>query len=378
MNKQKRIIVQDKNKSFRYPIIIGKNIINLENKYLINLVKNKKVFVIYDSVFNEHTKINEIIQNFKRNFLHIFDMVFYYDVKATDKHKNIKNLSQILNFALSKGINRDSIIISIGGGVIGDIVGFASSILLRGVKYINIPTTLLAQVDSSVGGKTGINSIYGKNLIGTFYQPSCVFIDIEFLKTLPKRQLLAGFAEVIKYAFVFDKKFFNYIKKNKQYILELKSPFIEDLIYKCCLIKSKIVSLDDKEENIRAILNFGHTFGHAFESLLNYDDRLLHGEAVAVGMSTAFKLSVALNICSSEEALKGIELISSFTLPTSIREIKQNNFTSTKLINKFYKDKKVTDGKLTFILCKKIGDPIIKNNIEEKFLRIFLDETLNE
>ena len=213
MNKQKRIIVQDKNKSFRYPIIIGKNIINLENKYLINLVKNKKVFVIYDSVFNEHTKINEIIQNFKRNFLHIFDMVFYYDVKATDKHKNIKNLSQILNFALSKGINRDSIIISIGGGVIGDIVGFASSILLRGVKYINIATTLLAQVDSSVGGKTGINSIYGKNLIGTFYQPSCVFIDIEFLKTLPKRQLLAGFAEVIKYAFVFDKKFFNYIKK---------------------------------------------------------------------------------------------------------------------------------------------------------------------
>ena len=378
MSKQKKIIVQNKDKSFKYPIIIGKNIFNLRNEYFINLIKNRKVFVIHDSIFgSNNSKTNRFIQNFKKNYSAYFNKSFYYNVKATDKHKNIKSLSKVLNFALSKEINRDSIIISIGGGVTGDIVGFASSILLRGIKYINIPTTLLAQVDSSVGGKTGINTVYGKNLIGTFYQPKGVFIDIEFLKTLSKRQLAAGFAEVIKYAFIFDKNFFNYIKKNIKDILALKSPSIENLIYKSCSIKSKIVSLDEKEENIRAILNFGHTFGHAFESLLNYDGSLLHGEAIAIGMSTAFKLSVALNICSSEEALNGIELISKFNLPTSIKDIKRNNFTTAKLINKFYKDKKVKDGKLTFILCKKIGEPVIKNNVK-KFLRKFLNETLNE
>lgn len=379
MNRLKRIIIEDKNKSFKYPIIIGKNIFNLKNKNFLKTINNKKVFVIYDEVFKKsNPETKKIFQKFKNEYFSFFYRSFYLPIKATDENKNYKNLTKITNFALSKGINRDSIIISIGGGVVGDIVGFASSILLRGVKCIHIPTTLLAQVDSSVGGKTGINTIHGKNLIGTFYQPNSVFIDTIFLSTLPLRQQNAGFAEIIKYAFIFDKSFFNYINRNTDNILSFKSPFIENIIYRSCLIKAKIVSLDEKEENLRAILNFGHTFAHAFESLLNYDGRLIHGEAVAIGMSTAFKLSVAMNICNDDEAKKAIELLTKFNLPTSIRHIKQNNFTSKKLINKFYNDKKVKNGNLTFILCTEIGKSIICDNIDEKFLRKFLYETLHE
>ena len=280
---------------------------------------------------------------------------------------------------MSHKINRDSIIISIGGGVTGDLVGFASSIVLRGVKCIHIPTTLLSQVDSSVGGKTGINTKHGKNLVGTFYQPEGVLIDINFLKTLPERELLAGFAEVIKYSFIYDKKFFSYLEKNIENIKKLKSPYIENIIFRSCQIKAKIVSTDEKEQGIRAILNFGHTFAHAFENLINYDSKkLIHGEAVAIGMACAFKLSIFMNLCLKKDAERCIGLISKFNLPTKLKEIEGVKLSAKKLLDKFYLDKKVKNGKITLILCNGIGSALIKENINERTLKIFFNELINE
>ena len=379
MTLYKKIFITDKKKSFKYSILIGNDFINhLENFYL-KTFKNKKVYVFYDEFFELNKLDKKIIIKLEETIKKFTAEVFFFKVRSKDKYKNLNNLSSLLNFTLSKGINRDSLIIAMGGGVTGDLVGFASSILLRGVKCIHIPTTLLSQVDSSVGGKTGINTKQGKNLIGAFYQPNGVLIDINFLTSLPKRELYAGFAEVIKYSFIYDKRFFYYLENNIENIKKLKTPFIENVIFKSCQIKSKIVSLDEKEQNVRAILNFGHTFAHALENLLNYNStKLIHGEAVSIGMACAFKLGVYLKVFSKTKAEKCIQLISKFNLPTSIKEINGVNITARKLIDKFYLDKKVKDGKLTFILCNEIGNAVIKNDINVNVLQSFLKEIINE
>ncbi len=375
----KKILISDKNKSFKYPILIGKDFVKLLEDNFFGTLKGKKVYVIYDDFFNKF-KLNEnLIQKFKKISHILTSEIYFFKSKSKDKFKNFQKLSDLINFILSRRINRDSIIISIGGGVTGDLVGFASSIILRGVKYIHIPTTLLSQVDSSVGGKTGINTKHGKNLVGTFYQPEGVIIDINFLKTLPKRELAAGFAEVIKYSFIYDKKFFNYLKNNAENIKKLKSPYIENVIFKSCQIKARIVSIDEKEQGIRAILNFGHTFAHAFENLINYDSKkLIHGEAVAIGMVCAFKLGIFTKSCSKKEANECIELISKFNLPTNLKDIKGVKLTSKSLINKFYLDKKVKDGKIRFILCDGIGSASVKDDISERTLKKFFNEIINE
>ena len=375
----KTLSVTNHNKSFKYSILIGDDFIELLEKNFSKTLKEKKIYVMYDEFFYKLKLNKNLIDNFKKISTKLSSEFFFFKTKSKDKFKNFENLSNLLNYILSQKINRDSIIISIGGGVTGDLVGFASSIVLRGVKCIHIPTTLLSQVDSSVGGKTGINTKHGKNLVGAFHQPEGVLIDINFLKTLPERELFAGFAEVIKYSFIYDKKFFKYLENNTESIKKLKSPYIENIIFKSCQIKAKIVSTDEKEKGIRAILNFGHTFAHAFENLINYDNKkLIHGEAVAIGMVCAFKLSVYLNYCSKKEAERCIDLISKFNLPTKLKDIKSIRLKSKKLIDKFYLDKKVKNGKITFILSNGIGSALIKNDIKEKTLKIFLDELINE
>ena len=375
----KTLSVTNHNKSFKYSILIGDDFIELLEKNFSKTLKEKKIYVMYDEFFYKLKLNKNLIDNFKKISTKLSSEFFFFKTKSKDKFKNFENLSNLLNYILSQKINRDSIIISIGGGVTGDLVGFASSIVLRGVKCIHIPTTLLSQVDSSVGGKTGINTKHGKNLVGAFHQPEGVLIDINFLKTLPERELFAGFAEVIKYSFIYDKKFFKYLENNTESIKKLKSPYIENTIFKSCQIKAKIVSIDEKEQGIRAILNFGHTFAHAFENLINYDNKkLIHGEAVAIGMVCAFKLSVYLNLCSKKEAERCIGLISKFNLPTKLKDIKSVRLESKKLLDKFYLDKKVKNGKITFILSNGIGSALIKNDIKEKTLKIFLDELINE
>ena len=375
----KKLSINTENKSLKYSILIGDNFMeSLENNFFKTL-KGKKIYVIYDEFFYKIKSHKKLVENFENLSTKLLSKIFFFKIKSKDKFKNLERLSILLNFILSNRINRDSIIISIGGGVTGDLVGFASSIVLRGVKYIHIPTTLLSQVDSSVGGKTGINTVHGKNLVGTFYQPEGVLIDINFLKTLPKRELLAGFSEVIKYSFIHDKKFFNYLKNNFENIKKLESPYIENIIFKSCQIKAKIVSIDEKEQGIRAILNFGHTFAHAFENLINYDSKILiHGEAVAIGMACAFRLSVIMNLCSKKEAASCIELISRFNLPTKLKDIKGIKLSSKILLDKFYLDKKVKNGKITLILCNGIGSALIQKDINERTLKKFFDELINE
>ena len=208
--------------------------------------------------------------------------------------------------------------ISVGGGITGDVSGFASSIYKRGINFVNIPTTLLAQVDSSIGGKTGINTSFGKNLIGSFYQPKLVISDIDFLKTLPKREIVCGYAEIFKHSLIFEKKFFSFLDKNANKILNLKSPFIEKSIVKSCEIKKKIVELDEKEKSLRKILNFGHTFAHAYESTLNYSKRLNHGEAVLLGIHSAINFSFKFKLLSKLNYLKIKNHFIKYKLPYKI------------------------------------------------------------
>tara|TARA_B100001540_G_C15718478_1_gene601879 strand:+ start:3 stop:1133 length:1131 start_codon:yes stop_codon:yes gene_type:complete len=376
MFKTKKIMIKEINGKFQYPIVIGRKTILKTINFIKNDIKNKKVFIIYDDYFN--LKISDDLYYLKKSLSDTAFSVKLIPVKSRDKNKNLKTLTFIINEILKFNLERNSLIITFGGGVVGDIGGFVSSILLRGINYVQIPTTLLAQVDSSIGGKTGINTSHGKNLVGSFYQPKCVIVDTQILRTLPKRELYAGLAEVIKYSLILDKNFFNYLKNNYDKILTLKEPFIEYAIHKSCKIKSEIVSQDEKEHGIRALLNLGHTFAHAFESELRYKPDLLHGEAVAIGICMAFRLSRNLDLCKFTEVEKVENLISTYKLPTSINQIKTISFKRKNVFKKLFSDKKVKDGKLTFILCTGIGKAIIKNDIDEDTILKFLKEEIDE
>ncbi|MDC1138624.1 3-dehydroquinate synthase, partial [Candidatus Pelagibacter sp.] len=294
---------------------------------------------------------------------------------SSEKNKNQKSIDTILSILLKKNFNRNDCVISIGGGITGDIAGFAASIFKRGLKFINIPTTLLSQVDSSIGGKTGINSKYGKNLIGAFYQPSLVVSDTIFLKSLPKREVICGYGEILKHAIIADKKFFSFLNINGSQILKLKSPFIEKAIFKSCSIKKEIVETDEKEIGIRKILNFGHTFAHAYEATLGYSKKLNHGEAVLLGIKTAAKFSLSNNILGIKEFNLIENHLNKLNLPKNI-----NKFFSKKDLNKILsfmkKDKKNNTQRINLILLKKIGYAVRKLQFTEKKINIFLKKEL--
>ena len=280
------IKLQIKIQNKKYPILIGNNILNNLQKLLKkNFINFNQCLVVVDKNVPKKL-INKALSSLPKKET----TLLYFN--ASEKNKNQKNVDKILSILLSKNFNRNDCLISIGGGITGDVSGFAASIFKRGLIFINMPTTLLSQVDSSIGGKTGINTTYGKNLIGSFYQPSLVISDVNFLKSLPKRELICGYGEILKHALIADKKFFMFLNKNGSEILSLKSPLIEKAIFKSCLIKKKVVEADEKEMGIRKILNFGHTFAHDYEATLKYSKKLNHGEAVILGLKTAAKFSL--------------------------------------------------------------------------------------
>ena len=257
--KESRIIVKTKNKN--YPIIIGENILNKTGK-LINaqIPSCKKIALIIDNKVPQ--KILVQVKNSIKNFDNL-----YIKLNTSEKIKNLKIVSELINKLLKKNFHRNDCLIALGGGVLGDIAGLTASLVKRGIKFINIPTTLLSQVDSSIGGKTGVNSGYGKNLIGSFYQPEMVISDTSTLNSLPKREIVCGYAEILKHALILDKKLFFWLQNNGKKILNLNNKkVIQKAIYQSCKIKAKIVEKDEKEKDLRMILNFGHTFGHAFEA----------------------------------------------------------------------------------------------------------------
>ena len=293
------------------------------------------------------------------------------------KNKSFKKVNFYLNKLLLKNFNRSDLVIGIGGGITGDVAGFVASIFKRGISFINIPTTLLAQVDSSIGGKTGINSNYGKNLIGSFYQPKLVISDIIFLHSLPKREIICGYGEILKHSLISDKKFFSFLDKNASNILNLKSPFIEKSIYQSCLIKRHIVQIDENEKSLRKILNFGHTFAHAYEASLGYSKKLNHGEAVILGITSAVKFSLKNNLIAKKDYEMINEHLSKYDLPRKLNKFFSKNYMN-KIVAFMQKDKKNYTNKINLVLLKKIGEPCFNLNFgNKKLLQFIKDELIN-
>ena len=358
-----------KTKTEKYPVLIGSNIINQLSKILkVNSVNYKKCLLIIDKKIPNNMK-NKVINNFKKNQL------FKYFLNANEKNKNQKKVNEILEILLKKNFSRQDCLITIGGGITGDVGGFAASLFKRGLHWINLPTTLLSQVDSAVGGKVGANTKQGKNLIGSFYQPKIVISDSEFLKSLPYREIVCGYAEILKHSLIKDKIFYNYLNKNIYKILKLNSPFIEKAIYKSCKIKKDVVEKDEKEKGIRKLLNFGHTFAHAYEATFGYSKKLNHGEAVILGIKSAIKFSLKQKLIKNVEYYSIISHINKLKLPLNIKEYFSLN-NSNKILSFMIKDKKNNTDKINLILLKKIGSASINNHYETRKIKNFLRQEL--
>lgn len=283
-----------------------------------------------------------------------------YVIEAGEKNKNLDTVSGIYKFLLEKKADRHTTIIALGGGVVGDITGFTAATYMRGINYVQVPTTTLSQADSSVGGKTGVDFEGGKNIIGAFYQPRLVYINVNSLRTLPKREFVSGLAEVVKHGIIRDQDFFEFIGYSNKRILSYDEDTLQYLAKVNCSIKSAVVEEDEKEDGLRAILNFGHTFGHAVESASDF--RLLHGEAVSIGIIGAFLLAQKLQMVDGKLLPKVRETLEGVGLPVRFEGIDPE-----KVYQMMFMDKKAKDGKLNFVLPKRIGD-VVKLTVENEVL----------
>ena len=345
-----------KNLSSNYSIIIGRNILNqIPNKIKTLCPNAKKIALVMDS------KIPKKFKNKLKNILKKYD-VYIFEYSANEKFKSFVNVKQLVEGCLLNNFNRSDILISFGGGIIGDLGAFAASIIKRGINFINVPTTLLSQVDSSIGGKTGVNSKFGKNLIGTFYQPKLVVSDIEILKSLPQREFVCGYAEILKHSLILNNNFFEWLQKNSTQMLGQKNlRLIQEAIIKSCKIKIHFVNKDIDEKNIRMILNFGHTFAHAIELENKYSKKINHGEAVIMGMMMATKLSYLKKICSLQTLSRLKNIYESNGLKHDIKKFfKKGKY--NKIVEHMTSDKKNNDKKINLILLKKIGQTTLPNS----------------
>jgi 3-dehydroquinate synthase len=342
-----KLIVKTKSKS--YPIYFGSKILKKTGKLLTkNLPNVKKICIISDNKLPKLI-VKNLIKSLAKYELKV------YKLPANEKTKSLKIANKIIEQLLKNNFNRSDCIIALGGGVIGDLSAFISSLTKRGLKFVNIPTTLLAQVDASIGGKTGINSTQGKNLIGTFYQPDFILSDISILKSLPRREIISGYGEILKHSLILDKNFFLWLFKNGKKIIDRKSNiFLKKAIIKSCKIKCKIVNKDEKEKDLRMILNFGHTFAHGFEGAKNFSKKLNHGEAVLLGMMTASELSYKKKQLSFKELILIKKHYLKLELPMSVSKIFKKEEIN-KIIYFMKKDKKNVDKKINLILLNRIG-----------------------
>lgn len=286
--------------------------------------------------------------------------------------KSFDHLARLCDFLLDAKVERNDTIIALGGGVIGDLTGFASSILRRGIDFIQIPTSLLAQVDSSVGGKTGINTRYGKNLVGAFHQPRLVLCDVAVLASLPPREMRAGYAEVLKYGLLDQPEFFDWLEINGPALLAGDADLIAHAVTVSCRAKAAIVASDEREQGRRALLNLGHTFAHALEAEAGYSGRIVHGEAVAIGLCLAHDFSQVLGLSTGQDGGRVAAHLKSVGLPTTIGDIPGEPMTASALLEHMYQDKKATGGALTFILTKGIGKALVARDIDPAALLQFL------
>ena len=297
-------------------------------------------------------------------------------VEPGEASKSYDVFSQVCDSIIEARMERRDLVIALGGGVIGDLAGFAAASVRRGMRFVQIPTTLLSQVDSSVGGKTGINSRHGKNLVGAFHQPSLVLADTGALATLPTREFRAGYAEVAKYGLIDNPDFFSWLENNWRGVFGA-GPELVHAIATSCTSKASVVIRDETEQGDRALLNLGHTFGHALEALTHFDgSRLVHGEGVAIGMACAFRFSHKLGICPREDMERAVAHLASVGLPTRIQAVPGWNHDAKAILDAMYQDKKVERGALTFILVKGIGKSFVAKNIRGEDVLAFLEEDL--
>jgi len=290
------------------------------------------------------------------------------EIPAGESSKNMSTVMDITGRLLAEGADRGTLLVALGGGVVGDLTGFIASVYMRSVPYIQIPTTLVGQVDSAIGGKTAVDLPQGKNLLGTFYQPRAVFVDLNFLDTLPDKEFNNGLAEIIKYGIIEDEKLFQLLEEDMDAVKSRDSVHLVKMIETCCRIKKSIVEIDEREQGLRRILNFGHTLGHALETVSDY--ALSHGEGVALGMVAAAKLSVKMQYLSEDELIRVEHVIAQAGLPTRILA----SFDPKAVIGRLKMDKKKKDGVIHFVLIKKIGMPFVNGSISEQLIGDVLEE----
>lgn len=367
-------VVNVKLSDHSYDIVIGSGLLQKSGDYISKVIEPGKICVVTDEEVSKY-HLFKVTRSLMQSG---FDVTQPIVLPSGEITKNFKDLQLVVTSALSYGLNRDSTVVALGGGVIGDITGFAASIIMRGINFVQIPTTLLAQVDSSVGGKTAINTNQGKNLVGTFYQPDMVLVDMDVLQTLPKRELLSGYSEVVKYALINNPRFFDWLDKNCYKmldgdILDDNGHVLSYAVETCCKAKSKIVKQDEREDRgVRDVLNLGHTFGHAIEAFSNYDNSCLHGEAISIGMLMAFEFSHELGLCPKEDVQRvrwHFEKLGMMICPPFL-------ITADDMMKYIEKDKKRRGAKINMILTKGIGKAFVSHDVDEKDIRSFLMEKL--
>lgn len=357
-----------------YDISIGRGLLSCVEDFLPFDIKGRKLFLFTDINVEPYAK--GLRDKFKDMGASWCELLVFPAGEAT---KSYERLQEAHNWMLENNVHRNSVVFAVGGGVIGDLSGFAASSILRGVPYVQIPTSLLAQVDSSVGGKTGINTSYGKNLVGSFYQPKAVVIDTKTLKSLPERELYSGYAEVVKYGLLGDRDFFKWLEEgNGKRILSLDEEAIAKAIEICCKTKADVVKADEREGGKRALLNLGHTFAHAFETLAGYDGSLLHGEAVSMGMVQAFNLSASMGLCSDEYYKRVVAHFRDVGLPVDAGDSNAKEALVGVDIENYKsimrRDKKAQDGKMVFVLANSIGDAFVHKEVPEDMLDAVLKD----
>jgi 3-dehydroquinate synthase len=352
-----------------YDILVGPGLVTCAGAKMLPLMRRKQAIVVTDEMVARHY-LAPLQQSLSEHGIAHQAIV----LPPGESTKDLAHFGRLVDDALGCGIERGTMLVALGGGVVGDITGFAAATLLRGIDFVQLPTTLLAQVDSSVGGKTAINTAAGKNLLGAFYQPRLVLADTDTLATLARREVRAGYGEIVKYGLIRDAAFFDWLEAAGRAVCDLEPAALTQAVLVSCRMKAEIVAADERESGDRALLNFGHTFGHALEAETGFGDRLLHGEAVALGMVLAFDFAVRLGLASGQDAYRTRRHLAGSGLPTTLAELGLARSSPDRLLAHMAKDKKVRDGAITLILPRRIGDCFEMRNAPVDQLREFLAE----
>jgi len=355
-----------------YDIVVGTDLLATAGQRIAPLMKGRRAIVVSDDTVAP-LYLEKIITSLENSDVGTRAVV----VPSGEATKDFSHLQDLTDQFFKASVDRSTLVIALGGGMIGDLAGFSAAITMRGLEFVQIPTTLLAQVDSSVGGKTGINSSYGKNLIGAFHQPRLVLADLTTLDTLPRRQLLAGYGEVVKYGMINDPVFFDWLEINGASLLDGDKALQRHAVLTSCASKAAIVAKDEHEHGARALLNLGHTFGHALEAEVGYGDDLLHGEAVAIGMIMAFEFSTRLGLCPEGDVQRLRDHLAGVGLPVVLKGLSTPSWSAERLMSHMGLDKKVDDGTLVFILATGIGKAFISRDVQTSDLTQYLNDFIN-